>query len=79
MTDTDKSKFALCLLALAAGTALLMIGRIDGAQWVSVTSWVVAAYVLGQVAGIFATGYTTNAVKTSVAQMQVMQAQAKVG
>jgi len=65
VTDTDKSKFALCLLALAAGTALLVVGRIDGAQWVSVTSWTVAAYVLGQVAAVVAQGYAVQTMQVA--------------
>lgn len=60
--DTDRSKFILALVAVGAATGLLVLGRITGEAWVSTTTWVVAAYMLGQPAAIFAAGWTTQAV-----------------
>lgn len=68
MTDTattamsDRSKFALALLVIAAATGLLILGRLDGAQWVSATTWTVAAYMLGQVGAVVATGWAVQTV-----------------
>ena len=60
MTDADRSKFALALLVIAAASALLGFGRLDGAQWVSVTTWTASAYMLGQVAAVVANGYVVQ-------------------
>lgn len=68
MTDNDKSKFVLALMVCAAATALLVIGRIDGAQWVSATTWTVAVYMLGQVGAVVAQGYAVQLVKTKAVE-----------
>lgn len=66
MTETvitnDRSKLAVTLIVIATATGLLFIGRLDGAQWVSTTTWTVAVYMLGQVGAVLATGYTVSAV-----------------
>jgi hypothetical protein len=61
-TQTDRSKLGLALLVVAAATALLYIGRLDGAQWVSAVTWTVAAYMLGQVGAVVAGGWSVQAV-----------------
>lgn len=55
--DTDRSKFALALVALVAATALLLLDRITGDSWVTAMTWVVAAYMLGQPAAVLASGW----------------------
>lgn len=62
MTETDRSKFAIALLVIALASGLLWVGRLDGAQWVSAVTWTVAAYILGQVGAVVATGWTAQAV-----------------
>lgn len=57
--DSDRSKFALALLALAAATGLLLLKHITGDAWVTAMTWIVAAYMLGQPAAVLATGWTT--------------------
>jgi len=57
---TDRSKLAVALLVIAAATGLLLLGRLDGAQWVSATTWTVAAYMLGQVGAVVATGWAVQ-------------------
>ena len=59
-TDADRSKFVLALIALAAATALLLLGRIGGDAWVTAMSWIVAAYMLGQPAAVLAAGWNTT-------------------
>ncbi len=58
--DSDHSKFALALLALASASGLLLLGRITGDAWVSTTTWVVAAYMLGQPAAVLASGWAVQ-------------------
>ena len=58
MTDTDRTKFALALLALVAASGMLLIGRISGDAWVTAMTWIVAAYMLGQPAAVLASGWT---------------------
>lgn len=58
MTDTDRTKFALALLALAAATGMLLLGRITGDAWVTGMTWIVGAYMLGQPAAVLASGWT---------------------
>ncbi len=58
--DTDRSKFALALLALGAATALLVLGRISGDAWVTAMTWIVSVYMLGQPAGVLAKGYAAQ-------------------
>jgi len=60
MTDADRTKFALALLALAAATGLVLLGRIDGPAWVSASTWTVAAYMLGQPAAVLAAGWSVQ-------------------
>lgn len=72
MTDAttpaaDRSKFGLALLVIACASALLLIGRIDGAQWVSATTWTVAAYMLGQVGAVVAQGYALTTASKALA------------
>lgn len=62
MTTTDRSKFLLALLVIGAATGLLVLGRLDGAQWVSATTWTVAAYMLGQVGAVVASGLAVQMV-----------------
>lgn len=58
MTDTDRTKFALAMIALVAATGMLMLGRITGDAWVTAMTWIVAAYMLGQPAAVLASGWT---------------------
>lgn len=58
MTDADRTKFALALLALVAASGMLLIGRISGDAWVTAMTWIVAAYMLGQPAAVLASGWT---------------------
>lgn len=58
MTDSDRTKFALALLALVAASGMLLIGRISGDAWVTAMTWIVAAYMLGQPAAVLASGWT---------------------
>lgn len=58
---TADPKFAFALLVLLAATGLLLLGKIAGPDWVTTTTWVTGAYMLGQAAGIAATGYVTTA------------------
>jgi hypothetical protein len=57
---SDKSKLAVALLVIGSATGLLWLGRLDGAQWVSATTWTVAAYMLGQVGAVVATGWVVS-------------------
>jgi hypothetical protein len=61
-TPNKDAKLAITLLVLIAATALLWAGRINGDQWVSVVTWIVAIFMLGQAAAIFASGYATATV-----------------
>lgn len=58
MTDTDRTKFALAMIALVAATGMLLLGRITGDAWVTAMTWIVAAYMLGQPAAVLASGWT---------------------
>jgi len=58
MTDTDRTKFALAMIALVAATGMLLLGRITGDAWVTAMTWIVAAYNLGQPAAVLASGWT---------------------
>ena len=60
MTDTDRTKFVLALLALVAASGMLLIGRISGDAWVTAMTWIVAAYMLGQPAAVLASGWTVS-------------------
>lgn len=68
MTDIDRSKLAVALLVILAATGLLWLGRLDGAQWVSATTWTVAAYILGQVGAVLAQGWSVQAVAKASAK-----------
>lgn len=58
MTDADRTKFALAMIALVAATGMLLLGRITGDAWVTAMTWIVAAYMLGQPAAVLASGWT---------------------
>lgn len=58
MTDTDRTKFSLALIALVAASWMLLLGRISGDAWVTAMTWIVAAYMLGQPAAVLASGWT---------------------
>ncbi len=58
MTDTDRTKFALAMIALVAATGMLLLGRITGDAWVTAMTWIDAAYMLGQPAAVLASGWT---------------------
>ena len=58
MTDTDRTKFALAMIALVAASGMLLLGRISGDAWVTAMTWIVAAYMLGQPAAVLASGWT---------------------
>ena len=60
MTDTDRTKFVLALLALVAATGMLLLGRISGDAWVTGMTWIVSAYMLGQPAAVMASGWTVT-------------------
>lgn len=62
MSEPDRSKFVLALVAIIAATGLVCLGRMGGEAWVSTVTWVVAAYMLGQPAAVFAAGWATQAV-----------------
>ncbi len=66
MTDADRTKFALALLALVAASGMLLIGRITGDAWVTAMTWIVAAYMLGQPAAVLASGWTVAKNQVSV-------------
>lgn len=51
-------KLAFALLVQIAATGLLLIGRLTGEEWVTTTTWVTAAYMLGQAAGVYASGFS---------------------
>ena len=57
MTD---AKAAFALLVVGAATGLLMLGKLTGGDWVTTVTWVTAAYMLGQAAGIAASGYVVS-------------------
>jgi hypothetical protein len=46
-------KFVLASAAFLAGVALLCVGKIDAAQWVSFTTWVLGLYYGANVADTF--------------------------
>ena len=58
MTDTDRTKFALAMIALVAASGMLLLGRISGDAWVTAMTWIVSAYMLGQPAAVLASGWT---------------------
>jgi hypothetical protein len=58
--DPPYSKLAVALLVIGAATGLLSIGRITGAEWVSATTWTVAAYMVGQVGAVVAEGWVVR-------------------
>lgn len=60
MTDTDRTKFVLALLALVAASGMLLLGRISGDAWVTGMTWIVSAYMLGQPAAVLASGWTVS-------------------
>lgn len=62
VANNDRSKLGVALLVISAATGLLVLGRINGAEWVSATTWTVAAYMLGQVGAVVADGWTAQAV-----------------
>jgi hypothetical protein len=57
-------KFIVTLIVIAAATLMLGAGgvtpHLTGAEWVGAVTWTVSAYMLGQAAGIFATGYAAS-------------------
>lgn len=61
MSDTDRTKFALAMIALVAATGMLMLGRISGDAWVTGMTWIVSAYMLGQPAAVMASGWIASA------------------
>lgn len=61
MSDADRTKFALALLALVAATGMLLLNRITGDAWVTAMTWIVAAYMLGQPAAVMASGWIASA------------------
>lgn len=68
MDATKDAKLAVALLVILLASALLWLQRLNGDQWVSAVTWTVAAYMLGQAAGIFANGYAaSSAAKVSAA------------
>jgi hypothetical protein len=62
VTTNDRSKLGVALLVIGAATGLLVLGRLNGAEWVSATTWTVAAYMLGQVGAVVASGWTAQAI-----------------
>lgn len=62
MNDTDRTKFALAMIALIFASGMLLLGRISGDAWVTGMTWIVGAYMLGQPAAMAATGWTVQAV-----------------
>lgn len=54
-------EIGFALFVICAATGLLFIGRLDAASWVSTTTWTTAVYFLKQPAGVFATGWTAQA------------------
>jgi len=66
MTDADRTKFALAMIALVAATGMLLLGRITGDAWVTAMTWIVAAYMLGQPAAVLASGWTVAKNQVSV-------------
>ena len=56
----DRSKLWVTLLVILSADALLWIGKIDAAAWVSTNTWVAAAFILGQVGAVVATGWSTK-------------------
>jgi uncharacterized membrane protein YiaA len=52
MTDTRYAsrKFLLACAAFVAGLVFFSIGKIDAAQWLSQSAWVVGLYLAGNVA-----------------------------
>lgn len=54
-------KLIFALLVEIAATGLLWGERISGPDWVTTTTWVTAAYMLGQAAGVAAEGYVIAA------------------
>ena len=56
----DRSKLAVALLVIGSATGLLFIHRLSGTEWVSSVTWTVAAYMLGQVGAVVATGWVVS-------------------
>jgi len=57
---TDRSKLAVALLVIGSATGLLFIHRLSGAEWVSSVTWTVAAFMVGQVGAVVATGWVVS-------------------
>ena len=55
---------------IAAATALLWAGRLTGGDWVTTTTWVVSALMLGRAATVAAGGYAVTAQAKAVAVAQ---------
>lgn len=48
------------MTVILSASGLLYLGRIAGPEWVSAVTWVSAAYILGQVGAVVATGWSTK-------------------
>lgn len=72
-TKPDRSKLAVALLVIAAATGMLMLGRVSGAEWVSAITWTVAAYMLGQVGAVVATGWTAQTVAKAASAINAVR------
>ena len=57
MTDTRYAsrKFILACVAFMAGVGFFMAGKIDAAQWLSQSAWVLGLYMAGNVGDSVAT------------------------
>lgn len=70
MTPLEKSKLFVVMFILCAATGLLWAGRMTGDHWVNTVTWVSAAYLLGQVGAVVASGW---AVKTQLQTQKQIQ------
>lgn len=73
-TVTDHSKMVVTLLVLGAATGLLALGRLSGAEWVSAVTWTVAAFMLGHVGAVVATGWSVQSTAKAMAMLDAIKA-----
>lgn len=73
--DGDTGSERLLATAFATGviavaSAMLWAGRLTGGDWVTTTTWVTGALMLGRAAGIAASGYSATAQAKAVAALK---------
>lgn len=68
---------AFCVAIVAAASALLLVGKLSGAEWVSAVTWMAGILILGQPVGVVATGFSVAAQAKAAQTVQSLKDNAK--